>query len=146
MDYIPETVWGYAEGPGYEAVSGWCATKEAAAAEGRAELGLEGSGDIYVYAGTVPDPASMFDVDDIIERAAERAGDNWPECAEDWPDVSPEGLAELEAFLATWARKHAPCRFYVCNDDGQRAEATNCAPASTIEPQSTETPSNPSGK
>lgn len=47
--------------------------------------------------------------DEVIERIGEYAYDNGGgEHAEDWPEVSKEGKAALEAALHEWAKTHLP--------------------------------------
>lgn len=67
-----------------------------------------------VYVGEQSDASAygFVDADDIIEQFNERAYDEFGECAEDWPDVTKEAKAELNAYLAAWIERHSPQRFY----------------------------------
>jgi hypothetical protein len=86
-------------------------TREEAITEGRLHHGID---DFLIGMGYSPDPATyMPPVEDLLERAAESASDEAGESAEDWPDVTKEAEKELSDFLASWARRHAPCPFWV---------------------------------
>lgn len=67
-----------------------------------------------VFVGDVvhPDPLKYFDADDALEMMGERAYDDCGESAENYPDVSKEARAELDALLAQWISKHAKPDFY----------------------------------
>lgn len=54
----------------------------------------------------------LCDADDVIEMIGERAYDEVGEYADDYPDVTPEARAELDALLAGWIEKHAKPTFY----------------------------------
>jgi hypothetical protein len=58
------------------------------------------------------DPAKWCDSGDVIDVLIDRAGDAGGEWAEDYPDVSKEACAELDAFLSTWLRKYCTPHFY----------------------------------
>ena len=67
-----------------------------------------------VYCGTAKAPAlsSFVDVDSVIDNFAERAYDFGGEWAEDYPEVSPEHEAKLQAFLESWLAECPAPRFY----------------------------------
>lgn len=67
---------------------------------------------VYVGDRMPQDPAEWYSADDLIEAIGERAYDTCGECAEGWPDVTPEAKEEFETFLAAWIEKHCPVRFY----------------------------------
>lgn len=61
----------------------------------------------------MPDPSGWVDADDVCEMLAERAHDNCgSEHTEDFPDVSKEAVAELDAFLSAWITKNCPVTFW----------------------------------
>jgi hypothetical protein len=73
---------------------------------------LEVGTTVYVADAVTPDPADYIDVDGILEKMGERAGDDCGEYADDYPDVSKDARQELEDVLKTWARKHCTPRFW----------------------------------
>ncbi|KVE34252.1 hypothetical protein [Burkholderia sp. TSV86] len=54
----------------------------------------------------------LCDADDVINLIGERAYDEVGEYADDYPDVTAEAIAELDALLAGWIEKHAKPTFY----------------------------------
>lgn len=52
------------------------------------------------------DPASYISASDVTEMLSERAYDDVGEYAEDWPCVTGEATAELDALLRDWVHKH----------------------------------------
>ncbi|WP_431207476.1 hypothetical protein [Burkholderia cepacia] len=54
----------------------------------------------------------LCDADDVIDLIGERAYDEVGEYADNYPDVTPEARAELDALLAGWIEKHAKPTFY----------------------------------
>lgn len=67
---------------------------------------------VYVGERVPQDPSAWFDADDLIEELSCRAYDACGECAEDWPDVTPEAKEEFNALVAAWIEKHCPVSFY----------------------------------
>jgi hypothetical protein len=116
---MSKTVWGYtSQSVPAERWDGMCDSREQAILEGRAEYGGER---FWITSGTQPD-AEMFlpSVDSIIEQMGENAFGEAGECSEDFPCVSKEAEAELEALLAAWARKHCEVNFWI--EDGSEPE------------------------
>lgn len=115
-----DVIWGYCDSAEPEQWDGECKTREEAIKEGRLELP---EGDLYVISGTKP-PASRFihDADYIIEAMGERAYDECGECAEEFPDVTDEAKAELNAFLDAWADKHCEVRFWMADGKTEKIE------------------------
>lgn len=108
-------VWGYAEDKDAETFDGHCDTREEAIAEGRAEYG---PGVAFVVArGECPDPALFAPcVGDIVETMETRADDHGKPDLVDWPVLTDAAKEELEALLDAWARKHAPCDWWIAAD------------------------------
>lgn len=71
---------------------------------------------VYTGDGVRPDPAEWVDDDDVIEQLSCRAYDECGEIAEDYPEVSKEAKAELEALLGAWARKYCTPTWYMIKD------------------------------
>lgn len=86
-----------------------------------------------VYRGTANKPAAsnFVDADIVIDSMRDRAGDEYSEWADDFPDVSEEGIAELDGFLNAWAEKHCEVTFYRVDDITEyvitEADVTACA-------------------
>ncbi|AMC34766.1 hypothetical protein [Janthinobacterium sp. B9-8] len=59
-----------------------------------------------------PNPSSFFDIDRLFEDIGERACDDHGEWAEDFPDVSDEKKAELNAIITEWLDKNIDVTFY----------------------------------
>jgi len=108
----PKAMWGHA--PDDHPESGWCGgcdTRDAAIAEGRTEY--DGRG-FFITSGEAADPAKYLpSLEWILECIADSAGDEVGDLAEDFPDVSEEAKAELDALLNRWAREHIHCAFWV---------------------------------
>lgn len=70
-------------------------------------------GDV-VYVGDVMDidVGNLCDSTDVIDTMEARASDLGGEFAEDYPHVTAEARAELDALLAAWITKHCPPTFY----------------------------------
>ncbi len=77
------------------------------------ELGDElKPGDVVEF-GTAEYPGTDFiGAGDCIELIGDRASDVGGEWAEDFPHVSDEARAELDAFLEQWQAKHCQPTFY----------------------------------
>lgn len=79
---------------------------------------LDGNDDIevgrVVHVGEPvhPDPAEFVDAGDVIDLIATRAYDIGHEHAEDFPDLSDDAKAELDALLKEWIAKHCTVTFY----------------------------------
>jgi hypothetical protein len=71
---------------------------------------------VYVGRRIVPDPGDWTDAEEVLEQLACRAVDDCGEFADDYPEASKEAKAELNALLATWARKHCIPTFYMIKD------------------------------
>lgn len=69
-------------------------------------------GEVYRY-----DPAKWCDADDVIEMLSDRAYEQGHEWAEDYPTPPKEAIAELDAFLSAWIRKHCKPNFYGIKND-----------------------------
>lgn len=60
-----------------------------------------------VYYGEPVEPRRIWvDADSVIEDIENRAYDDGGEHTEDFPNVSPEAKAELDAFLKEWQETH----------------------------------------
>ena len=67
-----------------------------------------------VYFGEAIEPRTHWvDADEVIERIGIRAYDEHGEHAEDYPEVSDEAKAELDAFLTQWQATHCRANFWV---------------------------------
>jgi hypothetical protein len=108
-------VWGWSTYSD-EGFTGAHPSKEHAIAEARDNLGSDFAyTNVYVQAGQYEDVAKILPrvdmlAEHVIEHMSENSYEECGELAEDWPDVSPEQLKELEDGLKTllegWARKH----------------------------------------
>jgi hypothetical protein len=67
---------------------------------------------VFVGEPVHPSPTSFVDADDICEMLADRAYDLCGDHAEDFPDVTSEAKAELDALLNAWCEKHCDVTFY----------------------------------
>lgn len=78
----------------------------------------------YVISGLIPDAKGyMPDADTIVDMIASAASDAAGEAAEEFPDVSPEAVKELDAMLASWAAKHlSTCSFWISNGECEKIE------------------------
>ncbi len=68
--------------------------------------------DVFVADAIPATPETLVDADDIVEMFAERAYDEYGECAQDWPEVTEEAKVELDALLQAWAEKHCKALFW----------------------------------
>ncbi len=73
---------------------------------------LEVGSIVYVGDAERPTVRELCDVDAVIDQLGERARDIGGEFAEDFPDVTDDAKAELEAFLVAWLEKHCTIDFY----------------------------------
>lgn len=113
-------MWGHCRHEHSERYDGAYETRDEAIAEGRAQHGDDAA--FWILEGARPDAASfMPDADDIIERMHESASEHG-EAAEEYPDVSDEAKAELDAILTAWARKHAEPRFWIGTGEPEKIE------------------------
>ena len=96
----------------------WSINNEDFNCESLAELLDENQGDIRpgqtVYRGTAkpPDARNLICADSVIEDVGQQAWDYGGEYAEDYPDVSPEHKAKLQALLESWLAECPAPRFY----------------------------------
>lgn len=67
---------------------------------------------VYVGEAHVPAYKQFCDADDVIQMMGERAYDIAGEYAEDFPDVTEEATAELNALLLAWMETHCPVNFW----------------------------------
>lgn len=89
-------------------------TREAALAEAKASYRAKGKARVWT-GECVPFSRGAFlpDAETLLQRVREDAEDQIGDAADDYPDVTLEGGAELDALLKTWAEKHMPApRFY----------------------------------
>ncbi len=74
---------------------------------------LEPGATVWVGEAVHPEPKSLFSTDWLIENMGEAAYDIAGEHAgEDYPNVSDEQVAELEALIVGWIAKCAPPNFW----------------------------------
>lgn len=59
-----------------------------------------------------PELSELCSAQDVIETMADRASDIAGEHADDYPDVSAEAKAKLDALLCAWIAEHCPPSFY----------------------------------
>jgi hypothetical protein len=52
----------------------------------------------------------------IVQQLAEQASDECGEAAEDWPQVGPDALQELDQLLQAWIDRHCPVQFWNMTD------------------------------
>ena len=70
------------------------------------------AGDTVYFGTVVTPPATAFiSADDVLEMMGERAYDNFGEHAKDFPCVTAEAKAELEAMLSDWVNRHCHTTF-----------------------------------
>lgn len=71
-----------------------------------------------VYFGTAATPpaTAFINATDVIEMMGERAYDEFGEHAEDFPSMTAEAKAELEALLSDWVARHCHTTFYRITD------------------------------
>lgn len=72
----------------------------------------------FVNSGTCPDGKRfMPDAEAIVDMIAQSAHDTASEAAEDYPDLTPEAIEELDTLLTAWAAKHlgGPCVFWIAD-------------------------------
>jgi len=116
----PRIVWGYSDRDS-DSWTGVCDSREEAIDEARGTYGDDQT--VYVLEGHYPTPEEyMPDADDIIESMSRNADDAAGEFAEDFPSVSDEAKAELNALLKAWARKHVEVKFWVGTGDAEEIE------------------------
>lgn len=66
-----------------------------------------------VHVGDVQEHGTNWiDANDVIEQIRDRGADEGGEFADDFPDVSAEAKAELDAFLARWQAEHCVASFF----------------------------------
>lgn len=101
---MSDVIWCYAEEDDSELWRGHCATREAAIAEGTAETQFDGFTSFYIAPFT-PATAEQYmpKAKDILESAHGQAWDDG-EC--DPFEASAEAMAELDAYLSSWAARH----------------------------------------
>lgn len=116
-----EELWGYSaifEGPYQEAGP----TRESAIAEGAA-FTADGES-FWICAGHRPDPAEFFSVCDFdfVTQAGENAVNDAGDVVGDWPALNDSAMVDLDNLIADWARRHAPCRFWVLDGTPEQIE------------------------
>lgn len=71
-------------------------------------------GQVVYFGDAVANTAGEYlNVDSIIEQMGERAYDECGECAEGYPDVSPDAIKELDELLISWGNKYCTPNFHV---------------------------------
>ena len=88
-------------------------------------------GSVVEFGTKVEYSASRFvpKSDWVFEQMQEQAYDVGGEFSEDFPDVSDEGAAELDALLKAWAEKHVTVNFWtVANTQEYTITAEDLAP------------------
>lgn len=63
-----------------------------------------------------PNPTKYITADDVLDTIGNAAYDDGGEHAEDYPEVSDEAKAELEAFLAEWLTKYCQPTFWMVDN------------------------------
>jgi len=115
MKTYPHTVWGWATSRDEERWSEAFETLAEAIADALAEAHPEDP--IWVRSGYQPDPADAFDVDLMLEIAADYASDNWGEVFDVFPDL-PAGAADmLQKMVDTWARNYVNCDAWIADGE-----------------------------
>lgn len=104
--------WGHRASGSNGRFHGAFKSRDEAITAGRREHGAP----FEIACGTSPSPSEMVDADDVIERMGDAACDVAREAAEEYPDVSDEARAELQALLEAWAEKHALVNFWVAEE------------------------------
>jgi 8-oxo-dGTP diphosphatase len=113
-------VWGYSRTGADEHYDGAYDSREEAIDAGRDEYGDE---PFYVIEGKYPDAAgAMPDAGRVLDWMHDHAGEQWADSDGDWPDTTAEAQADLDALLATWARKHAPVTRWIGVGEPERIE------------------------
>ena len=118
-----KVLWGHAPLDGEEdGFHGDFTSRDEAIADAR--LAYPGEDFLIAY-GHHPDPAAfMPGVEWVMEQAQESASCDVGDVSDHWPDISEEAEKEFDDFLAQWARKYAPCTFWVI-DGQERVTAMN---------------------
>lgn len=114
--------WGYAGSKDAEAWHGALLTREEAIREGRDYMLECGAGEAgcWIHSGHMVSVESVLpDVDALLERMAEQANEQAGEAADDYPSVTEEAKAELEALLRGWVEKHATPDFWVADGEAE---------------------------
>lgn len=129
MSKTTEGEWAYSQNE--EAYHFDAATKEEAIRLGTSDF----DGEPFWVCSFRRPKASEFvpDADSIIDTMMEHAYDEVGDFADDFPGVSKEAEAELEALLQSWADKHCSVSFWIM-DAG--AELITPEPPSVFAPRS----------
>lgn len=77
---------------------------------------LKAGDTVYFGTGVTPPATAFISADGVLEMMGERAYDNFGEHAEDFPCVTAEAKAELEAMLSDWVNRHCHPAFYRITD------------------------------
>jgi len=100
-----------------ESIECWSHNEEDFSAQSLSELidthELQSGATVWVGEAVHPEPSSLFSTDWLIENMGEAAYDIAGEHGgEDYPNVSDEQVAELEALVVGWITKCAPPTFW----------------------------------
>lgn len=116
-------MWGHGEHEKTERWDGAFETREAAIEDGRKHYQHGPAQAFWIQAGALCSATAFVpDAAEIIERMNEAANDEAGEVAEEYPDVTEEAKAEMDAFLSAWAEKHAAPRFWVGVGEPEKIE------------------------
>lgn len=132
-----EMMWGYAWEKSPERWLGSCDSREEAIKEAMEEAPrVHGDTpldcDVWIVRGR-PCSANEFTPDAhwVIDYMAENARDGAG--AEDYPDVSDEARAELDALIEAWAAKHCSPNFWMQDGEPERVWPPSEAPTVELE-------------
>lgn len=92
--------------------SGTFLTREEAIIYGVKEFEPEPGAVIHIARASHPDLSELFDVDDLIDGAACRAGEIAGDYADGFPDLSVEEKQELERCILSYLKPLVPVTFY----------------------------------
>lgn len=123
--------WGYSSDRAPEVWTGSEPTREAVIAEARGSFANDSG--FWIVEGTCPLVSEFTpDADWVIDDMSQRAYDQGHgEYSEDFPSVSDEAKAELDAFLGAWAEKYIKIDFWIADGEPEwipLADAATPAP------------------
>lgn len=118
---MSDQVWGHAQSKDSERYTGAFGSRAEAIEDGREWYSA--SDGFWVMGGRFPKASEFIpDTDYLLELMSERASDEHGEVVDDFPNVTPEGKAELKKALAAWASEHVEVRFWKGTTEPERID------------------------